>query len=246
MQPPVRMSASLREAFGRTLLLPLEPTGSRTKVRIGTGGGCPTPFMQNPSEIRRTCKRGRRALGAHTQRLHSLAFRRRFVAEGLLRRYRHVAGYLARDGELDLAPLIEQLYESAKSWYLPVLRAHPRRKMWFVRHPHQGPLIPNRFGIPEPPLKYAQIRLPWALDLILVPLVAFDAQCNRLGMGGGFYDRTLAFLRYRRRWHRPLLVGVAHECQKVPALPLQAWDVPLDMVITEARTYRRDRQDPRA
>jgi len=100
-------------------------------------------------------------------------------------------------------------------------------------------LLPNRFGIPEPPLKHRHIRMPWGLELILLPLVAFDSDCNRLGMGGGFYDRTLAYLRHRCCWRRPRLIGVAHECQRVEGLPVNEWDVALDAVITERRVYRR-------
>jgi 5-formyltetrahydrofolate cyclo-ligase len=61
-----------------------------------------------------------------------------------------------------------------------------------------------------------------------------------MGMGGGFYDRTLAYLRDRRHWRRPLLVGVAHECKRVEHLEPAPWDVPLDLVVTEARVYRRE------
>jgi 5-formyltetrahydrofolate cyclo-ligase len=70
-----------------------------------------------------------------------------------------------------------------------------------------------------------------------MPLVAFDEQGNRLGMGGGFYDRTLAYLRQREQWRRPLLIGLAHECQKVPSLESQRWDIPLDAIFTEAAVY---------
>ena len=100
-------------------------------------------------------------------------------------------------------------------------------------------LVRNRFGIPEPSLRQHRIALPWALDVILVPLVGFDSACRRLGMGGGFYDRTLGFLRHRTHWRRPTLIGLAHECQRVAELEAQPWDVPLDMVVTEKRVYVR-------
>jgi 5-formyltetrahydrofolate cyclo-ligase len=80
---------------------------------------------------------------------------------------------------------------------------------------------------------------PIRLDLLLVPLVGFDADCNRLGMGGGFYDRTLAYLTRRTHWRRPRLVGIAHECQRVERLETGPWDVPLDAVATERRLYWR-------
>ena len=61
----------------------------------------------------------------------------------------------------------------------------------------EASLRTNRLGIPEPRRGRRHLRLPWTLDLILVPLVGFDPHCNRIGMGGGFYDRTLAYLRGR-------------------------------------------------
>jgi len=72
-----------------------------------------------------------------------------------------------------------------------------------------------------------------ALDIALVPLVAFDDYGRRLGMGGGYYDRTFAYLRHREHWRRPKLIGVAFEFQRVAELPAQPWDVPLDGIITE-------------
>jgi 5-formyltetrahydrofolate cyclo-ligase len=98
-----------------------------------------------------------------------------------------------------------------------------------------GELRRNRFGIGEP----RGPRLPWRrLDLVLLPLVAFDAGGGRLGMGGGFYDRTFAALRARRgQWQRPALVGLAHGFQRVAALPREAWDVPLAAVATERRWW---------
>jgi 5-formyltetrahydrofolate cyclo-ligase len=83
------------------------------------------------------------------------------------------------------------------------------------------------------------MSLAWTLDLMLVPLVGFDGACNRIGMGGGFYDRTLAYLRRRRHWRRPRLIGIAHECQRVDRIDPRPWDIPLDAVVTEQGVYRR-------
>jgi 5-formyltetrahydrofolate cyclo-ligase len=71
-----------------------------------------------------------------------------------------------------------------------------------------------------------------------MPLVAFDEQGNRLGMGGGFYDRTLAYLKYRQHRRKPVLAGLAHEIQKIGQLTTQSWDIPLDCIITENKLYR--------
>jgi 5-formyltetrahydrofolate cyclo-ligase len=100
----------------------------------------------------------------------------------------------------------------------------------------------NRFGIPEPTSKGRHIRPARHLDVLLVPLVGFDSTGNRIGMGGGYYDRTLAFLNRRRQWRRPRLIGIAHECQRVAAIEPRAWDVPLQAVATERRLYARSRR----
>ena len=100
------------------------------------------------------------------------------------------------------------------------------------------PMAPNRFGIPEPDLPAASRCPVLALDLVLVPLVAFDEAGNRLGMGGGFYDRTFRYLRHRTCWRRPHLVGIAYDAQRVPAIDARRWDVPLDAVVTETALHR--------
>jgi 5-formyltetrahydrofolate cyclo-ligase len=122
-----------------------------------------------------------------------------------------------------------------KVCYLPVIT--PRQSLWFAPYAEGDPLALNRFGIPEPARPGLSLVGARALDLILTPLVAFDDQGHRLGMGGGFYDRTLSFLRQRHAWHKPRLLGVAHELQRISALTAEPWDVPLDGVATDMQLY---------
>ncbi len=190
-----------------------------------------------PNALRQALRRARRALDAPVRRRHARALSRRLGRDLRFLRARRIGAYLATDGEMDPAPLLARA--GARHIYLPVLRPHPERTLWFIRHRPGDRLLPNRYGIPEPTLRGRHILPPWHLDLLLVPLVGFDPRGHRLGMGGGFYDRSLAYLRHRRHWRRPLLVGLAHECQRVPELPLQAWDIPLDLVATEERIYSR-------
>jgi 5-formyltetrahydrofolate cyclo-ligase len=140
-----------------------------------------------------------------------------------------VACYLANDGELDPALLVRRLRSGSREVYLPVLDGPMLR---FAPWAEGETLRRNRFGIPEPPRR-GHARGTIGLDVILVPLVAFDDAGNRLGMGGGFYDRTLARLARRRAWRRPRLVGVAYGFQQVQALPARSWDVPLCGVVTD-------------
>lgn len=107
--------------------------------------------------------------------------------------------------------------------------------MWFV--PLSDALRDNRFGTPEPASGRGLRISPRFLDLVLVPIVAFGASGERLGSGAGYYDRAFAYLRTRRTWRKPLLVGVAYEWQHVPDLATEPWDVPLAAVITDSMIH---------
>jgi 5-formyltetrahydrofolate cyclo-ligase len=120
--------------------------------------------------------------------------------------------------------------------YLPVVPHRSRRTLRFSLVTEKPNWYLNRFGIHE----HASHEVIAArnLDLLFVPLVGFDVQGNRLGMGGGFYDTTLAYLRRRCHWRKPRIVGVGFECQKVEGLPHDPWDFRLDAVLTERHLYR--------
>jgi len=99
----------------------------------------------------------------------------------------------------------------------------------------------NRFRIPEPALHARHRISPMALDLVLTPLVAFGDEGARLGMGGGYYDRTFAWLHHRHLWRTPRLIGVAYGFQYHPDLEANHWDVPLSAVVTEEGVRLFDR-----
>ncbi len=186
--------------------------------------------------LRRQLRLTRRALAPHQQRQAAHKLYRQLCHAPCFRRARHIALYLPNDGEIDPRPLLRAAQRRKKATYLPVLKPWPKTRMEFQRIRPGQRLRRNRFGIAEPRIDLAHIRPAWALDLLLMPLVGFDPQGGRLGMGGGFYDRTLAF-RQRRQGLRPTLLGLAHECQKVDSLPLEAWDVPLDATVTDQAWY---------
>lgn len=153
----------------------------------------------------------------------------------LWRRARRVGVYMPADGELDVLRAVTGAHRTTRRVYLPVVPRHAGRLAFRPWETHT-PLRPNRFGIPEPA---AGTAVPATrLDVVLTPLVAFDARGNRLGMGGGFYDRTFAGQARGRRWRRPRLIGVAYDFQRVDRLDARAWDVPLDAVITERGLLR--------
>lgn len=192
----------------------------------------------NTRQLRKAIRTHRRQLSARTLLTHSQLMTRQANRCKALHVGHRIAFYLACNGEMDPAPLIERAAKAGKICCLPVLRQRPGNALWFSRYDDATPLKPNRFGILEPIMQHRRIIPPWGLDLILLPLVAFDLFGNRLGMGGGFYDRTLAFRLKREHWRGPKLIGLAHEFQCIDSLPRKPWDIPLDGVITERNFYR--------
>lgn len=190
------------------------------------------------NELRHALRAQRRALDAAAQ---ERAAERAAIHLGGIRRFRsakHIAVYLASDGEINTWPVIERCWEFGKTVYLPVLRHLGGDRLWFIPFHADTALTLNRFGIPEPAPQPREQYDARDLDLVVMPLVGFDVLGNRLGMGGGFYDRSLAFLRHRRSWIKPRLIGLAHELQRVDVLGREEWDVPLDAVVTDGTVYR--------
>ncbi|AIR88699.1 5-formyltetrahydrofolate cyclo-ligase [Pseudomonas cremoricolorata] len=188
-------------------------------------------------QLRRLLRDARRALTPLQQRQAARGLYRQLAQHPLFRRARHIALYLPNDGEIDPRLLLREAQRRGKRTYLPVLHAWPRTHMVFQRFDAHEPLRPNRFGIAEPVINRKRQRPTWALDLILLPLVGFDEVGGRLGMGGGFYDRSLAYQSRRKGWKKPLLLGLAHECQKVERLTQASWDVPLKGTVSDGGWY---------
>ncbi|QVE19557.1 5-formyltetrahydrofolate cyclo-ligase [Pseudomonas cichorii] len=200
------------------------------------------PTITRP-QLRRQLRKARRALSPGQQRAAARGLYRQLAQHPLFRRARHVSLYLPMDGEIDPRLLLRAAQRRGKATYLPVLDAWPRTKMVFQRVRPGEKFIPNRFRIPEPRINRARQRRIWALDLILMPLVGFDDEGGRLGMGGGFYDRSLAYLARRKTWKKPLLLGLAHECQKVERLAQASWDVPLQGTVSDSRWYLAQQEE---
>ncbi len=190
----------------------------------------------SPAEIRKQKRIQRQALPANTQRQHSKALCQNIIGQKNYRNSQRIAFYLANDGEIDPALLIEHAWFAGKKVYLPIL-SPMKNALYFAPYREDSKLRLNRFNIPEPVCQPSQWKTAQQLDLLLLPLVAFDENGNRVGMGGGFYDRTLAYLQHRRFWRKPTLVGLAHEIQKVERLKAQSWDIPLDYIATEKQVY---------
>ncbi|MCG3723405.1 5-formyltetrahydrofolate cyclo-ligase [Vibrio cincinnatiensis] len=148
----------------------------------------------------------------------------------------HIALYLSTDGELDTMPLIEWLWTQGKSIYLPVLHPFSKGHLLFLHYQFDTPMTYNQYGIIEPKLNKQLVKPVKELDLICTPLVAFDAQGHRLGMGGGYYDRTLSTWFTTGQGAKP--IGLAHDCQYVETLPTESWDIPLPKIVTPTRSWQ--------
>jgi len=183
-----------------------------------------------PDERRRAARARRAALGPAERAAAERAVRDHLLADARFRAASRLAAYLATGSELDLAPTLASLAPS-QALYLPRLR-QGRCRMSFARHRPGDPLVSNRHLILQPGAA-APVVSARSLALILLPLVGFDAQGNRLGSGAGYYDRSLAFRLGPDAPDAPLLYGIAFDCQRLPALVPHAWDVPLDAVVTE-------------
>ena len=187
--------------------------------------------------LRRKLRQARRQLTPAQQRLAARRLYRQLAQHPVFRRARHIALYLPNDGEIDPRLLLRAAQRCGKATYLPVLNPWPRTRMVFQRIEPGERLQRNRFGIFEPVIRAARQRRVWTLDLLLMPLVGFDGNGGRLGMGGGFYDRSLAYRAMRKNSQKPTLLGLAHECQRVDRLPLERWDVPIQGTVTDQGWY---------
>ena len=188
-------------------------------------------------QLRKLIRTRRSALSAAQQKAAAQALKQHLLALPEFRAARDVCAYLANDGEIDPLPFMQAAHALGKRVLLPVLHPTQARHLWFVEwHPNQ-PLRPNRYRILEPQFKGQPRRKPWALGLVLMPLVAFDSQGNRMGMGGGYYDTSFAFKQTSPQ-RGPKLVGIAHQCQEVDALPIAEWDIPLAAIVTDLGVMR--------
>lgn len=187
--------------------------------------------MTTAANLRRTIRQQRNTLTPEQQRLHADLLYSHLTTHPLFRRSRRVAGFIASDGEIDLQAILTHILVSGRSCYLPVLNQLHGNRLWFAPLQRNAPLTSNRYGIPEPSLFPPEPVPAWSLDLVLTPLVAYDMRGGRIGMGGGYYDRT--FGRIRGASKRPFLLGVAHSLQQVDEIQCNPWDIPLDGIATE-------------
>lgn len=184
--------------------------------------------------IRNHIRHLRQAMDQHEQHTAAVRAAKRALNFPPLQQAKNVALFLSFDGEIDTQPLINSLWQQKKCVCLPVLHPFSPGQLLFIRYDEHTVLSKNRLRIPEPPLDVRQLLPLSQLDVLIVPLVAFDAEGQRLGMGGGFYDRTLQNWQH----YNILPVGLAHDCQQVEKLPVAQWDIPLPALITPSKIWQ--------
>lgn len=155
------------------------------------------------------------------------------LASTLFQKCQHIACYWSFQDEFDTRPLMEMIWLAKKHCYLPVLRED--KSLAFYHYEKNDALVTNQYGIPEPVTADKSAFPVDRLEIVLVPMIGFDLKGNRLGTGGGYYDRTFAFLLEQSKPHSPCLIGLSYQCQAVDVLPTDTWDVPLDGILTEKK-----------
>ncbi len=185
------------------------------------------------SELRKKIRNRRHALPESLRQQHAEQLFGHVVIHPLFQNSRRIAGFVASDGEQDPELILDRAIEQRHDCFLPVLNRLHGNRLWFAPLHDGDPQTLNRYGIPEPDLFPPKPAPVWTLDLVLTPLVAFDRSGGRIGMGGGYYDRTFSHPRRSSNRKRPFLLGIAHAFQEVAHIKREPWDIPLDGVATE-------------
>jgi 5-formyltetrahydrofolate cyclo-ligase len=204
-------------------------SGREQRSKTAFAGGAIPLFMK--ATLRKQLRAERLALSEPDHRHRSLAAAKAVARLRFFRAGCRVALYLPFDGESDTAALIAAAWRRGVQVFVPVIsdRRHCRLRFY----PLTGATVPGEFGISIPRLRLTPVSPQW-LNLIVIPLVGVDSEGRRLGMGGGYYDRALAFRRRRRYWKGPHVVGLAFDCQRTNVKFADAWDLRLDSLATES------------
>lgn len=206
----------------------------------------PNPGPNDKAALRKQLRAARNAVPATARRHAGQALVRHALRHRLLAAGKRIGFYMPANGEIDVRPLLDRAYAMGVHCYLPIVPGRGHLKLWFSRmagqpawHPHWRL---NRFGIPEfHPPRGRRLRAA-SLQRVFMPLLGFDGRGYRIGMGGGYYDASLAFLGRRKAWRVPDLVGVAFAAQQTARVPNDPWDMPLDKILTERGLHRPDRR----
>lgn len=194
--------------------------------------------MTDNKSIRKDIRTKRRQLSHKQQEIAAEQLAEQLIKHSTFKHSKNIACYLATEGELSLMPFIHACWHYNKNVFLPVLQPRNHHPLWFTPFTPTTRLIPNRYGIFEPQHSRKQRNKKIiTLDSIFLPLVAFDLSGNRIGMGAGYYDRTLNNLKTRTHWLKPRLIGVGYAFQQVNNISTNEWDVPMHFISTDKAIY---------
>jgi len=185
------------------------------------------------NKIRQDMRFKRRQLSFIKQQQAAILLRQNLIKNKHVQQAQNIGVYFALNGEISLKPFIAWSFLQHKNIYVPRIQTYPKKLLQFVRYKQGDLLLPAKYQILQPKTKF-KAQAICTLDVILLPLVAFDDSGKRLGMGGGFYDRLLAQIHPKAK---PYLIGIAYSFQQVLNLPTDTWDIPLNAVITDANSF---------
>ncbi|VAW86263.1 5-formyltetrahydrofolate cyclo-ligase [hydrothermal vent metagenome] len=184
---------------------------------------------------RQECRNKRKSLLPAYRKKATLAATNNLKKLFCFQKSKRVACYVANDGEISPHLIINFLWKQKKSCYLPALDPLKIKKLRFLTYDRDSQLHNNHYGIAEPNASIKNSLQPWALDLIITPVVGFDCDGHRIGMGGGYYDRTLSYLRTRQHWRKPYIVGFTFDEQELVHIHTNKWDIPMNAIVTPTR-----------
>ncbi len=184
------------------------------------------------ANLRDKMRKLRAAVSGEDEKELSFKVMQKVLVHPFLNEKRLIGSYISAHHEISTANLNLKLESLGHCVALPVIDPKHKGHMDFYTYEDNSELIKNRFGILEPPPYHERYIGTDIFELVLLPLLAFDLNGNRMGMGGGYYDRLLKKLSANC-----ITIGLAYDFQMMPAIAAEHWDMPLDEVITPSKHY---------
>jgi 5-formyltetrahydrofolate cyclo-ligase len=188
---------------------------------------------QSQSVIRDAAKARRAQLTNSQRREASTIIAEKIFDTTLFRNSNNIACYVSLDTEVSTWPIIERAWQQKKRVFAPI--AEKNFILRFRQFDNESELSTNNIGLRQP--NHGRLAHSEELDLVFVPLVAFDSYRNRIGMGGGYYDRAFSFLANNTENTKPALIGLGFDCQQVEKIRANPWDIPLFRIFTETAEF---------
>ena len=188
-----------------------------------------TSSERSQSTIRTACKKDRARISPQERQQASEEIAKKIVSSELFSTAANIAIYIPMKSEVDTWTLIERAWQLKKRIFAPITQK--TSTLQFRQFDADSKFSTDNLGLSEPVA--GDFIAAEKLDLVFTPVVAFDSQNNRIGMGGGYYDRTFSFLKKNSDIDKPVLVGIAFERQRVEKIAPNPWDIRLFSIFTE-------------